>query len=45
MMNNFLNSLNELIVFHNENIGGYLLLVLLVPVGVYFTFKFKLNLA
>ncbi|MBE9481866.1 MAG: sodium:alanine symporter family protein [Bacteroidetes bacterium] len=40
-MENFLNSVDNLIVSYNDNIGVYLLLVLLIPTGIYFTIRFK----
>ena len=40
-MGNFLNSVDNLIVSYNDNIGVYLLLVLLIPTGIYFTIRFK----
>jgi alanine or glycine:cation symporter, AGCS family len=40
-MNNFLDSLNNIIITYNDYIGGYLLLALLLPTGIYFTFKLK----
>ena len=40
-MEKFLNSVDNLIVSYNDNIGVYLLLVLLIPTGIYFTIRFK----
>ncbi len=40
-MENFLNSVDKLIVSYNDNIGVYLLLILLIPTGIYFTIRFK----
>jgi AGCS family alanine or glycine:cation symporter len=40
-MENFLNSVDNLIVSYNDNIGVYLLLILLIPTGIYFTIRFK----
>ncbi len=37
----FLDGLNHVISLYNEYVGGYLLLLLLVPAGVYFAFKFR----
>ncbi len=37
----FLNGLNHVISMYNEYVGGYLLLLLLVPAGVFFAFKFR----
>ncbi len=36
-----LEALNNVISWYNEYVGGYLLLFLLVPTGVYFSFKFR----
>lgn len=33
--------IDSIIVKYNEYIGGYLLLILLIPTGVYFVFKFR----
>jgi len=33
--------IDNIIVNYNEYIGGYLLLILLVPTGIYFAFKFR----
>ncbi len=40
-MQQFLDSLNTVITWYNEYVGGYLLLILLVPTGVYFAIKFR----
>lgn len=40
-MSEFLEVLNSIISWYNEYIGGYLILFLLVPTGVYFAFKFR----
>jgi len=40
-MENFLNSVDNLIVSYNDNVGVYLLLALLIPTGIYFTIRFK----
>ncbi|MFC2138940.1 alanine/glycine:cation symporter family protein [Bacteroidota bacterium] len=40
-MADFLNSLNHIIETYNNYVGGYLLLIILVPTGIYFAFKFK----
>ncbi|MDD3568243.1 MAG: sodium:alanine symporter family protein [Bacteroidales bacterium] len=40
-MNPILESINNVISFYNEYVGGYLILLLLVPTGIYFTFKFR----
>lgn len=40
-MNNFLNSVDSVIQAYNEYIGGYALLILLIPTGIYFAFKYK----
>lgn len=37
----FLDGLNNMISWYNEFVGGYLLLFLLVPTGIYFAFKFR----
>lgn len=39
-MSEFLDGLNNVISWYNEYVGGYLLLIVLVPTGVYFAFKF-----
>ncbi len=36
-----LDGLNNIISWYNEFVGGYLLLFLLVPTGIYFAFKFR----
>lgn len=40
-MEKFLELLNTAISWYNEYVGGYLLLFMLVPAGVYFAFKFR----
>ncbi len=40
-MNPILESINHLIGLYNEYIGGYLILILLVPTGIYFTIKYR----
>ena len=40
-MANFLNSLNHIIDTYNNYVGGYLLLIILVPTGIYFAFRFR----
>ncbi len=40
-MNSFLDWLNTVISMYNEYVGGYLLLILLVPTGIFFAFKFR----
>ncbi len=40
-MDSFLNWLDSIFVAYNEYIGGYLLIALLIPIGVFFTVKFK----
>ncbi|MDY0200018.1 MAG: sodium:alanine symporter family protein [Bacteroidales bacterium] len=40
-MNSILAWLNYVITLYNEYVGGYLILILLVPTGIYFTFKYK----
>ncbi len=40
-MANFLDLLNHIISLYNNYVGGYLLLLILVPTGIYFTFKYK----
>ena len=40
-MNQFLNFIDSIIVAYNEYIGGYLLLALLIPTGIYFAIKFR----
>ncbi len=40
-MEQFLDSLNTVISWYNEYIGGYLLLALLLPTGIYFAIKFR----
>ena len=40
-MNAILDSINHAISFYNEYVGGYIILILLVPTGIYFTFKYK----
>ncbi len=37
----FLDGLNHVISMYNEYVGGYLLLILLVPAGIFFAFKFR----
>jgi len=41
MGSGFLDGLNNVISLYNEYVGGYLLLILLVPTGIYFAFKFR----
>ncbi|MFH2141251.1 MAG: sodium:alanine symporter family protein, partial [Bacteroidota bacterium] len=41
-MNYFLDYLDKIISTYNEYVGGYLVLFLLVPTGIFFTIKFKL---
>ena len=40
-MDAVLGFIDNLIVTYNDYVGGYLLLILLVPTGIYFTIKFK----
>lgn len=40
-MNEIVHFLDNLFVKYNEYVGGYLLLILLVPTGLYFAFKFR----
>lgn len=40
-MEKFLGILNDLISIYNEYVGGYIVLLLLIPTGIYFTVRFK----
>jgi AGCS family alanine or glycine:cation symporter len=40
-MDSILSFIDKLIVTYNDYVGGYLLLILLVPTGIFFAFKFK----
>jgi len=40
-MNGLLDAFDKIIVWYNDYIGGYAILVLLVPTGLYFTFRLK----
>ncbi|MCK4836326.1 MAG: sodium:alanine symporter family protein [Candidatus Aminicenantes bacterium] len=40
-MESFFNFIDKIIVGYNDYVGGYLLLIILVPTGIYFTLKFK----
>ncbi len=40
-MEQFLDGLNTVITWYNEYVGGYLLLALLLPTGIYFAIKFR----
>ncbi len=40
-MNSVLTFIDSLSIMYNDYVGGYLLLILLVPTGIYFTIKFK----
>ncbi|MCP5103856.1 MAG: sodium:alanine symporter family protein [bacterium] len=40
-MNEIVNFIDNIFVTYNEYVGGYLLLIMLVPTGIYFAFKFK----
>lgn len=40
-MSGFLEGFNRIIVMYNEYVGGYLLLALLLPTGIFFAFKFR----
>lgn len=40
-MSSFLEGMNTVIGWYNEYVGGYLLLALLLPTGIYFAFKFR----
>jgi len=40
-MSNFLETINKWIVLYNDYVGGYLLLALLLPTGIYFAFKLR----
>ncbi|MBN2519527.1 MAG: sodium:alanine symporter family protein, partial [Bacteroidales bacterium] len=40
-MDSFLSSINDIISLYNNYVGGYLLLLILVPTGIYFSIKFK----
>lgn len=39
-MSNFLDAFNEIIVWYNDYVGGRLLLILLLPTGIFFSIKF-----
>ncbi|MCK4661942.1 MAG: sodium:alanine symporter family protein [Bacteroidales bacterium] len=41
-MEKIINTINEIIVGYNDYIGGYLLLLILIPTGIYFSIKFKM---
>lgn len=40
-MHPILEAINQVIKFYNDYVGGYLILILLVPTGIYFTLRFK----
>lgn len=40
-MNSILESIDYVIRLYNEYVGGYLILILLVPTGIYFTIKYR----
>jgi alanine or glycine:cation symporter, AGCS family len=40
-MTQFLESINSIIVWYNDYIGGYLLLAMLLPTGIFFAFKLR----
>lgn len=40
-MEAFLKWLDSIFIFYNDYIGGYLLLAMLIPVGLYFSIRFK----
>ncbi len=40
-MSNFLETINKYIVLYNDYVGGYLLLALLLPTGIYFAFNLR----
>jgi alanine or glycine:cation symporter, AGCS family len=40
-MTQFLDYFNAVITWYNNYIGGYLLLIMLLPTGIYFTFKLR----
>lgn len=40
-MAEFLDGLNHLISLYNEYVGGYLILIFLVPTGIYFAIRFR----
>jgi len=40
-MNAILEALNTIIKTYNDYVGGYLLLIMLVPAGIFFAFKFR----
>ena len=40
-MSGFLEGFNRIIVMYNEYVGGYLLLALLLPTGIFFAIKFR----
>jgi AGCS family alanine or glycine:cation symporter len=40
-MNSFLQAIDNVLVAYNDYIGGYLVLFLLIPTGLYFIFKLK----
>ena len=40
-MSGILESINRVIVMYNEYVGGYLLLAMLLPTGIFFAFKFR----
>ena len=40
-MNNFLEILDKIFVTYNDYVGGYALLLLLIPTGLYFSIKYK----
>ncbi|HON18731.1 MAG TPA: sodium:alanine symporter family protein [Salinivirgaceae bacterium] len=40
-MNSFLENLNQIIKAYNDYVGGYLILALLLPTGIYFSIKLR----
>lgn len=40
-MDTFLENLNTIIKLYNDYVGGYLILALLLPTGIYFTIKYR----
>jgi len=41
-MQDILKAIDNVVVMYNQYIGGYLLLLMLIPTGIYFAFKFKI---
>lgn len=40
-MNQILDIINKFFIAYNEYVGGYIVILLLIPTGIYFTLKFK----